>query len=249
MAAKHLEYVRANGDLAKLELDEIEEMSPSRFAIYDGTLVEVVRGTRYDHAIYKQNVMVIAQKAHKTFQRGLEQPNPFANDPSTYIQTLVQTNMTNKGGEFDESDTVVIKDIKINLPVFGGKPTAQLGGVCTNAKVTSFPNSIDPAMIALRFLNQLYVEFLKGQDVILREKAIRFASDETIRAIYGANASAYANNGGGKNLMKSVIVLRGGKDFGVRLTPLADFDLTTATGIDMELPLEVQLETTELRGQ
>ena len=245
--AGYFRGVNANNQAFELTLDQIEKMSIHQFINIDGYLVNVDWNRRYDTVVFETNTTVPEGGSKKIFRKGLEEKDEYFESVNTYTKTLVHTNML-KGGEFDEGDLTVIKNLEVELPMFGGKPTTQAAGVVTNAKA-SFPATFDPALAAYRFLNQTWIQFMQGKDVIFENKALYFASKAWLLAAFGANSGAYVQNGYGQNYMRKPRIIRGSRDFSVNVISLASYDLTTATGLNMEVSMTIALETTELREE
>ena len=248
MADRMFQLVNPNGQIIdSVSADQLERMTVAQFANLEGNLYNVRHNRRYDTAVWKANAAVTAE-THKVtlFRKGVGEQDTYGNDPaSAYTKSLIHTNML-KSGEFEQGDLVIIKNVEIEKVAFGGKPTTRAAGIVTNAKAT-FPSDRDPAMENYYWLNQLLVQFRRGNTVIVENQAINFPQDAGILASFGANSGAYAQNGYGANLLPNVQVLAGGDDFSVVLNPLANFDLTNTSALGDEIATKVVLETIELR--
>lgn len=237
-----------DGVLREASARAIENMTTPQFGEIDGKLVNVNWTQRYDTVVVKADTTVAEGAKQKYFAKGLEEKDTYfglTGAANEFTKTLVHTNML-KGGEFDEGELTILKNLQIELPMFGGKPTTQAAGIVTNAKAT-FPATFDPALAAWRWLNQTWIEFIQGNKTIYEGKAIYFMQKAGLYAAFGANAGAYVQNGNGMNIMTRPRVIEGSRDFSVRVTALASWDNTNATGINQELTMGICFETTELR--
>lgn len=239
------QWMDNNGVINAITAAELEKMTIPQFATIENRLLNVRHDRRYDTAIHLTNTTALAGTKKNLFRKGLDQQETYVGSATEYTKDYNHTNML-RDGEFEQGDWIIIKNLEVELPAFGGKPTTQAAGKITNAKAT-FPATYDPSLAIYAFLSQLWIRFKRGKTVIFENKAINFPQKVGIFATYGANSGAYAQNGAGMNLMPNVQVLAGGDDFGVEAELLADFDLTTATGLNMEWFYRINLETIELR--
>jgi hypothetical protein len=238
--SKIISFTDGQGAINEIDAKQLEGMTIPQFLNIEGRIHNVRRDRVYDTVIYDTNTTVTAAAKRTLFRKGLDQGDTTAVSGTAFKKTLSHTNML-KDGEFEKNDLVIVRNVEIELPAFGGKPTTQANGVITNAKAT-FPATYDPALAAYAWLSQLWVEFKRGGKTVYENLAINFPQDAGLYAAFGANSGAYVQNGNGANLMPNVQVLEGGDDFSVVLTPLADFDLTTATGLNMEWKTKVVLD-------
>jgi hypothetical protein len=242
---KVFQFQNPQGGISAVDANAIEAMSIPQFAQFQDRLVRVRRDRRHDTLLIATDTMVAAGTKKSLFRKGIGEDDNFFGSNTEFTKSLLHTNML-RNGEFEQGDLVIIKNIEVEQPSFGGLATTEANGAVTNAKAT-FPAAYDPALAVYTWLNQLAVRFKRGNTVIFETLAINLSQDAGIYAAFGANSGAYVQNGNGTNLMPNVQVLAGGEDFSVEVEALANFDLTAATGLNRPWKTKLVLETIELR--
>jgi hypothetical protein len=245
--AKQLNFTTDENGVARMDASKLEDMTIPQFVSFEGRLHNVRRDRVYDTIVFEANTTITPAHKKTLFRKGIDEMESYATSATEYKKTLIHTNML-KGGEFEKNDLVIIRNIEVQHPMFGGVPVTVSAGEIQNARVT-FPGTYDPAVAAWAWLSQSLIQFKRGNSVIVENLAINFPQDAGLYAAYGANAGAYVQNGQGVNLLPGVQVLEGGDDFSVVFTPLATtFNNTTATpGLDQQIKTTIVLDLLRLR--
>ena len=224
---------------------ELEGMSLPEFFTFQERLVKVRRNRRRDMAVWQANKKILPSHVGNIFRKGNGQQQSYASsETETYKQTKVHTNMS-KDGEFEKGSLVIIYAIEVPFPVTS-KAATQTNGVVTNPKAV-FTDSFDPALLAVSWLAQGELSFWRGETEILRSLLEDFPAYTGLTGVLGSNQGALIQNGNHHmNILPNVIVLEGGDDFHVEINPLAEYDMTSATGLGLEMTQQVKLHTIEL---
>jgi hypothetical protein len=240
-----LTWLDNQGGLSDIDARSLENNTVPKFLQLEGNLHSVRRNRYYDVVAWEIDTLVEPKHVAKAFRKGFDQVQKFATSNNEYTKTLAHTNMS-KDGEFEAGSVVVLKNIEVQMIVTSGRPTAQSAGIVTNPKAAFTNTTIDPALIAHAWLNQTWIQFKRGKTIICEGLAIDFQQKAGVSGQLGGSAGGFVqNNAYSASLLPNVQVFGIGDDFEVVVTPLANFDLTSATGINREIAMKVVLDVIE----
>lgn len=233
--------------LKSITAGEIMNMTMPEFLAFQERLVRVRRRVRYDTAVYEK-VNVTPQMVHTLFRKGLGQTEKYATSDNTYTKTRFNTNMT-RNGEFEQGSLTIIYDISAPQAFTAGEATARAAnGAIINPKATFSANN-DPALNLKAVQEQFELVYKEGdsEDGIFRGLIKEFSQNNGQSGFLGSSVGGVAQNVLWETKpLDNPRVLEGGEDFSIDLRPLADLDLSAATGINQILVQKVELSVIEL---
>jgi hypothetical protein len=151
-------------------------------------------------------------------------------------------------GEFPQGSLVIVGDIVARKAFTSGKATTVVAGIVTNPLAT-FPANIDPALILQTWTENVELAWRQDDVDIESDFLCKYPQNDGMSGAIGASQGGIMQNFGVAAMgLKQPVVLDGGDDFTVQLRPLAPFDASTASGIDMQIVQRIELITTEVRA-
>ncbi len=223
---------------------EIMQMTTNEFLHFKGQLANVRERTRYDTAVYEKG-LIKAGLTVDLFRRGIGDKEKFANSNNEFTKTLAHTNMPRKG-EFPQGSLIIIWDVVAKKAVTSGLAAGITDGIITNPKAT-FPGTIDPALVLLPWLEHVHLAYREDEADKIRNYLGKFTQNEGVSGVIGASAGGVVQNFAAMGYaLRRPRSLEGGQDFSCQLTHAADYDTSTASGIDQVVSQRIELETIEV---
>lgn len=228
-----------------ISIDEIMKMSSAEFLSFQNQLMYVRRRTRYDTAVYPKAIIPAETRAY-LFRKGEGDSDTLVGTSTAYAKTRAHTNMPRKG-EFPQGALVIITDVIAKKAFFSSVPTTVVNGIPTNTKAITQVASNDPALNLAVWLEQIELAYREDANPKVINYLGKFTQNEGISGFIGNSVGGIAQNFAAQGIaLPAPRVIEGSQDFDVEIHHLADFDTSTATGIDQFVVQRVELETIEL---
>lgn len=246
---KVFKYKGKDGSEKEISIDEIQKMTMPEFLYFQDRLMKVRRRRRRDIAIFENNVKVTPQHSKEIFRKGIGEEDTYATSNTEFVKNRAHTNML-RGGHFGEGNMTIITSIEAHYTATALQATTTEHGIVLNPKGV-VPTAYDPFLLGNAWLTQTELVFRRGETIIVDGLLEDFPQMSGLSGVAGASVGALVQNAFlPNNFLNQPEVLVDTEDFAIEINPLArEFDLTSASGLNIGIVQEVKLNTIELVRQ
>jgi hypothetical protein len=232
----------------EITADEIQAMTGQEFLQYQNRLVDVRRRKRRDTQMWEKNTAITTAMKANFFRKSINEQETYPTSANTYIKTRAHTNMAGRAGNFGQGDLVIITGIEAAVASYALVATAYSGGAVTNPLGVTALTLYDPALLEAVIVNQYELAFFRGETLIVDGLVKDFPQSTGISGVVGAAVGGVFQNALFNNsFLDNPQVLQDDEDWHIEIAPLSAIDLTSATGLNAPVVIQVELSTIELR--